>query len=290
MLRKILLPLSGSPHDAAALRAAFDLARSFGAHVEGLFVRIDPRDAVPLLGEGMSGAIVDDIVRTAEAESMRASRAAGAAFEAARMAAGVPGVERLPGPGAPSARWMERVGRPDELVAREARLADLTVFAQPAVTTDVDSTLVLETALLASGRPLLLVPDAPFAAVGSAVAIAWNGSAEASAAVFAAMPFLARAAAVHVLTVGTDGTGETGALAGEGLVEYLACHGIAAHARRLHPGAEPVGAGLAAAAAESGAGLLVMGGYGHSRVREMILGGVTRYVIGRAGIPVLMAH
>lgn len=287
MLRKILLPLSGSPHDAASLRAAFDLARSFEAHVEGLFVRIDPRDAVPLLGEGMSGTAVNDIVRTAEAESMRASRTAGAAFEAARAAAGVPGVERPSGPGSASARWTEHVGRSDELVAREARLADLTVFAQPAVAADIDSTLVLETVLLASGRPLLLVPDVPPAVIGATVAVAWNGSAEASAAVFAAMPFLARASAVHVLTAGTRGVG---ASAGDGLVEYLGCHGIAARAKQLRPDAEPVGASLVAAAAGLGADLLVMGGYGHSRVREMILGGVTRYVIGHAGIPVLMAH
>lgn len=287
MLRKILLPLSGNPQDAAALRAAFVLARTFGAHVDGLFVRIDSRDAVPLLGEGVSGKTVDDIMRTAEAESAQASRAAGTAFEAARAAAGVPAVEQAPGPGAASARWTELVGRPEELVTREARLADLTVFAQASATADVNSTVILETTLLGSGRPLLLVPDEPYATIGSTVAVAWNSSAEASAAVLAAMPFLARAAEVHVLTAETR---ETAASTGDGLVEYLACHGIAARATYPRPDAGPVGACLVAAAAELRADLLVMGGYGHSRVREMILGGVTRYVIGRAGMPVLMAH
>ncbi|HEV7369112.1 universal stress protein [Arenibaculum sp.] len=287
MLRKILLPLSGSPREAAALRAAFALVRTFGAHLEGLFARVDPRDAVPLLGEGMSGTIVDDIMGTVEAESMQAARAARAAFEAARAAAGVPGVGRPTGAGGASARWTELVGRPDELAAREARLADLTVFAQPAVAADADSTVVLETALLGSGRPLLLVPDEPPDVIGSTVAIAWNGSAEAAAAVFSAMPLLARAAVVHVLTAQTR---ETAADAGDGLVEYLACHGIAGRTTHLRPEAGRVGASLVGAAVELGADLLVMGGYGHSRMREMILGGVTRHVIGHAGIPVLMAH
>jgi nucleotide-binding universal stress UspA family protein len=101
------------------------------------------------------------------------------------------------------------------------------------------------------------------------------------------MPFLRRAGTVHILTAATSITSaeEAGRLA-----DYLAWHGIQARINTIEPANEPVGSALMTRASELGADFLVMGGYGHSRMREMILGGVTRYVLAHPGLPVLMAH
>jgi nucleotide-binding universal stress UspA family protein len=287
MMKRILVPLTGHETDRSALEAAFTLARGFGGHVDGLFVRTDPRDAVPMLGEGMSAALVDEIMRSAETETAARARAASASFEAARGQAGAAACERPPGPGGLTASWSEATGRGDDVVPLRARLADAVVFSRAAL--DLDPLLLptFETALLGAGRPVLLAPQTPVARLGETVAVAWNGGLEATRAVVAAMSLLLRAREVHVLTAATA---TTPADAGDRLAEYLAWQGVAAKVERVRHVAGPVGAALADRAAEIGADLLVMGAYGHSRLREMILGGVTRHMLGHAALPVLMAH
>lgn len=287
MLRKILVPLGGQAGDGIALGAAFVVAKAFDAHVCGLFVHIDPRDAVPLLGEGMSAALAGEIMQAAERESATACRLANAAFEAARASVGAPLIDRPPGPGGVSASWAETTGQVEDVVRLRARLSDLVVLPQQDAYASAPLMAVLESVLIGSARPLLLVPPSVPADIGRTVAIAWNGGTEAARAVAAAMPFLGQAETVHVLTAETTATS---AEAGDRLAEYLAWHGIAARVSRIRPAGGPVGAALLARAGELGADLIVMGGYGHSRLREMILGGVTRYVLGHAGLPVLMAH
>lgn len=290
MIRRILVPLGGQAGDGAALGAAFVVAKAFDAHVEGLFVHIDPRDAVPLLGEGMSATLAGEIMQAAERESAAACRLANAAFDRARAAADAPVVDRPPGPGGVSAAWLEETGQAEDLVRMRARLSDLVVMSRQEANGSAPLLAILESVLLGSARPLLLAPPPPWsppASIGRVVALAWNGGTEAARAVSAAMPFLHAAEAVHILTAETPATP---AEAGERLAEYLAWQGIAARVARIRPAGGPVGAGLLAKAAELEADLLVMGGYGHSRLREMILGGVTHYVLDHAGLPVLMAH
>jgi len=101
------------------------------------------------------------------------------------------------------------------------------------------------------------------------------------------MPFLRRAATVHILTAQSART--TGEEATQ-LADYLAWHGIHAGIQMVKPNDEPVGSAVVTRASELGADFLVMGGYGHSRVREMILGGVTRYILTHPSLPVLIAH
>jgi hypothetical protein len=156
-IRIILTPMFGDDADAAAAQAAFAVTRRFDAHVQGLFVRIDPLDTIPILGEGVSPAIIDDLTKAAEAEMDRCASAAKAHFEAARTAAGVTAVERPPAPSGKSARWSEVAGRRDDVIPRKARVSDLVVFgAQPADSPELSG--ALETTLVASGRPLLLAP------------------------------------------------------------------------------------------------------------------------------------
>lgn len=286
-LNTILVPVNGTDADRSALAAAFGIGRNFDAHVDALFVKLDPRDAVPMLGEGMSGAMVEEIMRAAEAEVGHGLVLARGNFEEALRASGCELGDVRPAAPRPTARWMEAMGRIEDVVPVEGRLADLVVFARPQGRDDGQALTTIETTLLGSGRPILLVSEEMPEEIGRSVAVAWNGNAEAARAVAGAMPFLLSADSVRVLTAETS---VTEAAAGRRIAEYLAWHGINAEITIVHPGAEAVGKALMDQAAALECDLLVMGGYGHSRMREMILGGVTRYVLNHAGLPVLMAH
>jgi nucleotide-binding universal stress UspA family protein len=283
-IRIILTPLFGDDADVAAAQAAFAVTRRFDAHVEGLFARIDPLDTIPIVGEGVSPTVMDDLTRAAEVEMDKRASAAKAHFEAARTAAGVALAEGPPAPGGTSARWSEITGRREEVIPHKARVSDLVVFgAQPSDSAELGG--AIETTLVAAGRPLLLAPKG-VQTIGERVALAWNDSAEAARALAFALPFLEAASAVNVLTAETW---RTRFEATEDLAGYLAWRGIACE-RRAIEAEDDVGAALLQAASEAGADLLVMGGYGRSRLRELVLGGVTRHVLTHAQLPVLLAH
>ena len=169
----------------------------------------------------------------------------------------------------------------------KARASDLVLFARSEGAESLDLAAVLEATLFGAGRPLLLLPPTLPATIGERVAIAWNGRGEAARAVAGALPFLDTAKAVQVLTAATWRTEADVAL---DLMEYLAWRGIAAERRKVEPKDEPVADALRRVAGEGGADLLVMGGYGRTRISELVLGGVTREVLSRADLPVLMAH
>jgi nucleotide-binding universal stress UspA family protein len=287
-IRIVVVPLFDADADANSLGAAFDVARRFEAHVVGLYARPDARDVMPLIGEGMSRSVMDDLLRAAETELKERRDGARARFDAARAAAGVPLAEGpSPRPGAASAAWREVTGRPEMVVPEAARLADLVVFSRAESDGDPAARNALEATLLGGRRPILLLPPAAPERIGHNVAIAWNGGAEAAAAVAGAMPFLERAVAVHVLTAETR---RTSAEASMGLAEYLEWHGVPSDRHPVAVEGGPVGAALLEAAGEAGADLVVMGGYGRTRLSELILGGVTRHVLAHAHLPVLMAH
>jgi nucleotide-binding universal stress UspA family protein len=286
MLKTILVPLSGSKADETAVVTAFQIARPTAAHVEGLFVRADPRDAIPLFGEGVSGVLVEQIMQAAAAEGSTHSATAHALFARLSAAAGAAPAERPPGPGRLSSAYREVTGRAEQTVSVEGRLSDLVVMSRTAAKADAVYAMALETAIVGCGRPILLAADVPRTTIGETVAIAWNGSREAALAVAAAMPMLMTASRVVVLTAETSSTATA---TGDGLVAHLAWHGIDARLARVAPSG-PVGQALMAQAFDVGADLLVMGGYGHSRLREMVLGGVTRWMIDNGGLPVLLVH
>jgi nucleotide-binding universal stress UspA family protein len=286
-IRIILAPVFGSDADVGALRAGLGVAQRFQAHLSALFVRIDPLDAIPIVGEGVSPAIIDQLTEAAAAEMGRQRAAARTAFEAACGAASVPVADSAPGPRGPSAGWREETGRRDDLVPRRARASDLVVFGSAEADASPDLGAVVEATLFGAGRPLLLVPPAPPATIGERVAIAWNDGAEAARAVAGALPFLDAAKAVRVLTAETRRIAP--AVADE-LVGYLRWRGIAAERQPVVATDEPVAEALLQAASAAGADLLVMGGYGRTRLSELVLGGVTRQVLSHPSLPVLMAH
>jgi nucleotide-binding universal stress UspA family protein len=284
-IRKILASC-----DSAAARAvvetAFAVARPFAAHVEVLHIRPDPRDTVPLLGEGVSGSLIEELIQLAERETNARAATAKAVFEEICHARAMPLAE-TPAGGAPSARWLELTGRTDDLVVARGRLADLLVIGRTGSETEGAWALTLNAALFETGRPLLVPTAGPVSEFGRSVAIAWNASAESARSVSAAMPFLSRAQTVTVMTVSTDFTPTEAA--GD-LIDYLRWHGVTARIMNLAKETGAVGARLLAGCADSGADLLVLGAYTHSRIRELILGGVTRYVLAHAELPLLITH
>jgi nucleotide-binding universal stress UspA family protein len=283
--KSILVPVADGPSAAVPLDAAFRLACESGAHVIGLHVRNDPTAAVPLMGEGMSGAMVEDVMATAEKQAAERAAEARTAFDAACTRHGVPLASSPPTAGL-SAEWIDMVGREEEAIAWRGRLADMVVMGRPEAGSDLPSLMTLNAALMESGRPLLLVPPKGADGIGTRVTIAWNGSAEASRAVACALPVLQRAKAVTILTISEDGR-TNDAPAGE-LAAYLAWHGVNADCKVL-PEGHPAET-LLKQSEVLGADLLVMGAYTHSRLRQLILGGVTRHVLHHADIACLMCH
>jgi nucleotide-binding universal stress UspA family protein len=277
-LRTILVGLTGTAADPVALGAAFDIASRFDAHVDALFLWPDPSQEFKGLHPQEGWRALVDEMEAIEAEAAEAERRAAAAehfFAAART-----------GATAPSAAFRRLAGGP-ELITREGRLTDLLVFSHIAPQDERRAYVTLETALLTAGRPLLLVPATAAKPIGSTIAIAWHGNVHAARAVAGAMPFLESAAAVHVLTVETD---EIAAEEGRRLADYLARHGIEAEVAVLQAGRAAMGELLLDKAAALGADLLVMGGYGHSRIREVILGGITQHVLAHPQLPLLLGH
>jgi nucleotide-binding universal stress UspA family protein len=165
------------------------------------------------------------------------------------------------------------------------RVSDLLVVARPQGQLAAPQRLTLEAALMDTGRPLLIVPPKAPAKIGSNVAIAWNGSTQASRAVAMAMDFLVTAQSVTILTAKENGADARP----DELRDYLAAHGIKAKIVSVAAKGD-AGKALLAAADKAGADLLVMGAYGHSRVRELVLGGVTKHVLQSTTIPALLAH
>ena len=286
-IRTLLVPICGGPEDHAALEMAANLARRFEAHVEVLHLRRDSREGMPYLGDGASGAMIEEIIVATEREADDKASRLKQQFDKWRAAHAIAAAESPPTPGGASAAWRQEIGPEDQVVAHHGRLTDLIVLPRPDLKIDLAS-LVFESALLRTGRPLLLAPSAAGPNTQFAtVAIAWNGSAEAARALAAARPFLATASRVIAITANGDGNN---AAPTPNLLSYLAWHGIKAEALVVEAKAVSEGAALLDETRRRKADLLVMGAYTHSRVRQMVFGGVTRHILAHAELPLLMAH
>ncbi len=286
-IKSILVVVNGTEAARPALQAAFAVAADFSAHIDVLHVRGDPRDAVPILGEGVSGTLIEEIMDVADKESRERAVRARALYDEYCKAFDLPVIEH-PAAGRASVAWIEDTGREDEVLARRARLADLIVLARPTAESDVGSTMTLNAALFDSGRPVLVAPPG-FAgkSIGTRVAISWNGSTEAARAIAGALPFIERARDVTVVTAVGASTPEPEE---QGMLDYLGWHGVRASTHNLPLTSRIEGDVLFKDCTQMGADLVVMGAYTRNRLRQMILGGVTRYALENAAVPLLMAH
>src|SRR3954453_16522083 len=290
MIKKILVPVVGSPSDRRALATAFLIADQCRALVDGLCITPHAAVHTPAESTSIPPALLTQLRRIATDEQARVTAAArqiceefcrrhnGEAFEGSRN----------PSSNQMSYRWREEAGSSAEIVPEEARLADLVVLAKDEADGGVVTSTV-EAGLFGSGRPLLLAPNSEPATVGTSVAIAWDGGRAASRAVAAAMPLLSQAGRVVILSGDHPALGR--ASDPDRLAESLACHGIPAVNHAVTADGQHMSKALMRSAVETGCDMLVMGAYGHSRFREMVLGGVTRGVLDlSADLPILMAH
>lgn len=287
--KTILAAASGGSASDGTIELACRFARRFGAHLEAFHAKPDPRDlfaySTDAFGNSMSGDFVDRFVKDSDGIAAKTK----ASFEAIAAKHQI-GISAAPSLGLPEkiipACWREEVGYAATLVSRRARFFDLVVLGRSDRVVDQPHTDVVEQTLINSGRPVLVAPAQPPADIGESIAVGWNGSAPATRALTASLPFLTSAQSVSIITIGDRHQGSADAL-----VEYLGWYSIAAKHRHI-PAVDGAGVGqqLLSAAHEEGANLLVMGGYGHVPWREFLFGGATRDVVGASLMPVLLTH
>lgn len=288
MPKFILVHSVGGTADGPVYATALAVARTFSSHLAFLHVRPDVRQEFAALAAAEVGAVsgIGDTMDRMEQEADRQEHDAERAWHdfcdrerlVARTAPPAEGV---------SVEWINETGADYAWVAEYGRTADLLVAGRtsPGGARAVE---VLEAALMDSGRPVLIAPTEPPAAVGRVVAIAWKDTREAAVAVSAALPFIAQAERVIILSVDEGDSAED--RSPEHLQRALRWHNPNVLMHRLMIEARSSSDTLLRAVGRAEADLLVMGGYGHTRLREAVFGGFTRHVLERATLPVLMAH
>lgn len=272
--RDVLVIVDNDPGCASRLDVALALAEAHQAYLTGLHVM--PWPATPVYTEIPIPESVDKMQRF---DLEQAAQRATTLFH-----------ERA---GHTTVRTDCRVaeGHVVRMAMLHARYADLTVVGQGLDLGPASGELsaLPEELALGVGRPVLVVPRyGTFSTVGVRPIVAWNGSREATRAVHDALPLLARAEKVTLLSIDADGSEPR--VPGADIALHLARHGVTVETTAL-PGADiSVGDLLLSYAADRGADLIVMGAYGHTRLREMVLGGATRHLLRQMTVPVLMSH
>ena len=286
MIKTILVPLGAVRTDDSAFAAALWTARLFTGHIDFLYTRVDPADAATQAASFLGGAIVSaDMIERLEASAAKRDEEALQSYrsfcEREQLTADVTALGR----GTVSVSWHREIGHVADWVAAYGQTSDLLVVGRP-VSQVLVTTHILEAALLDTGRPVLIPGNRPPAL--DTVAIAWKPTAQAARAVAASMPFLTYAKRIVILVAPDRHSADRDSC--ERLVANLRRWFSVVDASYLEPGSGDVGKSLLATASQLGAGLLVMGAFGHRRVRELFLGGVTEYVLESAELAVLMAH
>jgi nucleotide-binding universal stress UspA family protein len=289
MIKTILVAATGNDNDVATFAAALAIARPLGAHLEMLHVRLDPvAVAVAMTTDAGGGALAAGLIDRLEADAKERERRAHDLFSRFCADSGLAVIaapRRGSAAAAPSAEWHVETGEEPLWMTTYGVAADLIVAPR---TNDGDGVArtTLEAVLLESGRPILIPPAATMPAKIARIAIAWKPTPQAARAVTAAMPFLEQAAEILVATAEEDAEGRDEA---DRLARSLAWHGLKASTQLLTPGPEGAAATLLSAVGGR-ADLLVMGGYGHSRLREWVFGGFTEHLLASAPLAVLIAH
>jgi nucleotide-binding universal stress UspA family protein len=285
--RTLLAALDGSADDLRVLDLALAVGQPDEARITALYADADPSEVpAAYLGDGTGIYLPRELWQSLELRITQQRQAALAHFQDWQQRTGLrDAVELTAGPGA---RLRVKMGPMPLLMREHGTVADLIVTAMP-IDDGANRTMTLEAALFDTGRPVLALPaHAPTEIDRTApVVIAWNGRPEAVRALKAALPLLARSRGeIILLNVGKpDDPEQLGPV-----VDYLGLHGISAHGLHLLDRPGGTGAVLLGEVAKRGAGLFVMGAYTHSRLRESILGGVSRHVIQHAAVPVFFAH
>ncbi len=280
-LKDIVVTVDAGAASGRRLAYAVELARLHEARLTGLHV-IEPLNLAAYFSPAVSGYIAADAMDEMEQRHRAAAEAAAkkleTAFADACSRAGITG------------EWRLAEGDTAEMGVLQARYADLTITGQidPEDPPPGSAARLPEQLALASGRPVLIAPYAgKFDSVGRRVLVAWSRTRESARALNDALPILKRADHVFVLSINPE---RDGTLPGADIALHLARHGVKAEATSTVAEDIDVGNTLLSRAADLGVDLIVMGCYGHSRARELMLGGATREILRHMTAPVLMSH
>jgi nucleotide-binding universal stress UspA family protein len=276
MFKDVVVNISGrGPRDFAA-EYATSIAATFGAHIAGISFLYEP-----VIPDGTLGGIPVDLIELQREENSKVANEAVSRFEAGVKKAGVSAETRI---------LDATFGGAATVFAQIARRFDLAVVGQAQREGGASDELLVEGALFESGRPLVVVPYIQKRGLTlERVLACWDGGRTAARAIGDAMPFLERAKAVDIVIVAEERKGGD-EINGANMGAHLARHGVTANVKRIAKGDLAIEDVLLSYAADSGADFMVMGGYGHSRLREFILGGVTRGILGSMTVPVMMSH
>jgi nucleotide-binding universal stress UspA family protein len=288
MIKYIVVPATGTAVDTPVFDTALAVAKLLSAHLEFLHVRLDVQTVLTAMAANdvSGGAGYDQMLESLERDAAERQKVAETVFRDFCEQRQVP-VSSDPATDLPSAELRMESGEEPTWLAAHGRAADLIVLGREREGEDTAMD-TLEACLMETGRPVLIAPTTAPASLSRTIAIAWKDAPEAADAVAAAMPFIEMADRVLIMTV--DEGRESDAAASERLRHVLAWHNAHVEVKSLKPEGRAAVDVLLEAAAAAKVDLLVMGGYSHSRMREVIFGGFTRRVLHGADLPVLIAH
>jgi nucleotide-binding universal stress UspA family protein len=276
MIKDIVVNLGLGERGSPAGDYAISVADAFDAHVVGISFLYDP--IVPV---SATGYIPAEVIDTQRADNEAAAKAAVDRFAAAASRAGV---------SAEQVTLSASLAGAGDTFGRIARRFDLAVVGQAEPEANSVEEIIAESTLFESGRPVIVVPYIQKAPLKlDNVMVCWDGSRPAARAISDAMPLLEKAGRVEVVIIANE-RGKQDEIEGADLGQHLARHGLKVEVNRMAGGKIDVADALLSHLADSGADFIVMGGYGHSRLREFVLGGVTHSILRSMTAPVLMAH
>ena len=276
--KTILVPIEQHDLMNSTLETALLLARKFNSYIEGLALRV----AVPAVYAMADGAVAIPQLEQDIAEHAKQTRTL---FETFIQEHGVP---RGSPTTAPSRGWLEEAPEGNHFVGSHGRLFDVIVLGRPGRDPKGSRMTTLEAALFESGRPVLLAPPSPRPQMGTNILIAWNCSTEQARATAFAMPILKLASRVVVLTV--EGGAAVPGPTDQQLCRYLQLNGVPARRLTVSLDGRLTGEAVLAHATALGCDLLIKGAYTQGRLRQLVFGGTTRYILNNATLPVFMAH
>jgi nucleotide-binding universal stress UspA family protein len=275
MIKDIVVNLGLGQRDPAG-DFAISVADAFEAHLLGVAFVYDP-----IIPGTVMGGIPPEFIESQRRESEKMARAATARFEQAAKRAGISYEVRSVN---------ASIGGAAERLGHLARRFDLAIVGQPERDRAAAAEVVDEGVLFESGRPVIFVPYIQKAGLKlDHVMVCWDGSRAAARAIADSLPFLQKAKQVEIVMVASK-AGKNDEIPGADLGQHLARHGLKVDVKRITSPDIDVTSTILSYAADSSADMIVMGGYGHSRLREFILGGVTRGIFETMTVPALMSH
>jgi nucleotide-binding universal stress UspA family protein len=276
MIKDIVVNLSVTKGGSPAGDFAVSVASAVGAHLAGVAFVYDP--IVPV---SATGYIPAEIIERQQIDNEAEAKAAIGRFSEATRRAGL---------SAEPMTLTASLAGAGEQFARIARRFDLAIVGQSEPETSSVEDIIAEVTLFESGRPMILVPYIQKGPLKlDNVMVCWDGSRQAARAIGDAMPLLTRAGHVEIVIVANE-RGKQDEIEGADMGQHLARHGLKVAVERIAGGNIEVADALLSHAADSGADFMVMGGYGHSRLREFVLGGVTRSILRSMTVPALLSH